>query len=137
MRLQHVQADHANDSAQSTPVDRFLARRHEVRDEVSVSFELLSTFQTRIHAESMHPTQVLHHLFDGEIANVAQVTGISSIEGFDAKLVKDFAARVDVDILFGFFVGNIFHVYATDFRKKFNLRVLAQAPQEMVIMRHL
>ena len=135
MRLQHVEADHADDAAQAAAVDRLLAGRDQMRDEVAVSFELLATFKAGIHAEAVGASKVLHHLLDGQLVDVAQVARIRLVQRFDAEFVQHLATGTNVDVLVRFFVGHIFHVDIPDFGEELVLRVFAETTQQMIVVR--
>ena len=136
VRLEHVEADDAADAAEAAAVDGLLAGGDQVRDEVAVRFELLAALEARVHAEAVDAAQVLHHLLDRQVADVAQVARVRLVQRLDAKGVH-LAARVHVDVLVGLLARHVLHVDGADFAQQPLVRVLAQAAQQMQVVRHL
>ena len=134
MRLEHVETHQSHDAAQPAAVDRLFPRRHQMADEIAVRFELLPALEARVHLEVVGPAQVLHHLLDREVVDVAQVARVRLVQRLHAELVQDFARGVDVDVLVRFRVAHVLHVDVADFGEELDLRVFAQPAQQVAVV---
>jgi enoyl-CoA hydratase/carnithine racemase len=58
-----------------------------MRDEIAIGFKLLATLETGVHPKAMGTSQMLYHLLDGQLVDVAKVTRVGLVKWFDAELV--------------------------------------------------